>query len=237
MKVRIQKIIANSGITSRRKAEALIKEGRVTIDGQKVSKPGTLADPQKDRIRVDGKLIPGDNKKIYILLYKPRGYITSLNDPQGRPKVIDLLKKIKANVFPVGRLDYNAEGALLLTNDGSLTQRLLHPRFAVPRTYLVKVKGFPDAKTIKALRTGIHLSDGITCPARVAFSEKTKKNSWVRITVKEGRNKLIRRLFAAVGHPVLKLKRIKFGPFSLGKLSPGEYRIISPEEVKKIFAL
>ncbi|MBW1679240.1 MAG: rRNA pseudouridine synthase [Deltaproteobacteria bacterium] len=234
MKVRIQKIIATSGITSRRKAEELIKEGRVTINGRKVAKPGTLADPGKDKIRVDGKLITGNNKKLYILLNKPRGYITSFDDPQNRPKVIDLLKKIKTRVFPVGRLDYIAEGLLLMTNDGSLAHRLLHPRFAVPRTYLVKVKGFPDFKTIKNLRTGIQLSDGMTFPGVVKFMEKTKKNSWVRITVKEGRNKLLKRMFAEVGHPVLKLTRIKFGPFSLGKLSPGEYRIISPEEVKKL---
>jgi len=237
MKVRIQKAISSSGIASRRKAEMLVKEGRVTVNGQKITKPGILVDLEKDKIRVDGKLITRDNKKVYILLYKPRGYITSLEDPLERPKVIDLLTKVKVKVVPVGRLDFNAEGVLLLTNDGSLAQRLLHPRFGIPRTYLVKVKGFPDPKVIKKLRQGIQLSDGMTSPAKVNFLERTKKNSWIRITVKEGKNRLIKRMFAAVGHPVLKLKRIKFGPFSLGNLNPGEYRIISPEEIKKLIKI
>jgi len=234
MKERLQKAIASAGVTSRRKAEALIGEGRVAVNGKKVTKLGTLADLRESKITVDGKVISGAKKKVYVLLYKPQGYITSLEDPQGRPKVTDLLQNIPVKVFPVGRLDYNAEGLLLLTNDGNLAQRLLHPKFAVPRTYLVKARGFPDADTIKRLRAGLSLSDGITLPARVAFLEKTHKNSWVRITVREGKNKLIKRMFAAVGHPVLKLIRISFGPFSLEKLKPGEYRTISEKEVKKL---
>lgn len=236
MRVRVQKTIASSGIASRRKAEMLIKEGRVAVDGKKVTKLGTLADPQKSSITVDGKIISRADKKAYILLHKPRGYITSREDPQGRPKVTDLLKNIPVKVFPVGRLDYNAEGVLLLTNDGQFAQRLLHPKFAVSRTYLVKAKGFPDADAIRRLRTGVNLSDGMTLPARVTFLEKTHKNSWVRITVRQGKNRLIKRMFAAVEHPVLKLKRTGFGPFFLGKLEPGEYRMVSEKEVKKLFS-
>ena len=236
MKERLQKTIASAGVTSRRKAEALIKEGRVTVNGKKVTELGTLTDPQKSRITVDGKLISGGNKKAYILLHKPRGYITSIEDPQGRPKVTDLLRNIPVKVFPVGRLDYIAEGVLLLTNDGHLAQRLAHPKFAVPRTYLVKAKGFPDATAIRRLRTGVSLPDGITLPARVTFLKKTYKNSWVRITVRQGKNRLIKRMFAAVGYPVLKLTRTKFGPFSLGTLEPGEYRMVSEKEVKKFLS-
>lgn len=234
MKQRIQKIIAESGITSRRKAEDLIKEGRVTINGKIVTDLGTQADRQKNKIRVDGKLIAGDKEKIYILLNKPRNFITSLTDPQDRPKVVDLLNKINVRVFPVGRLDFDSEGLLLLTNDGLLSQKLLHPSFLVTRTYVVKVKGIPNSWTIKSLRTGIRLSDGMTSPAKITFVKKTKLNSWFRILVTEGRNKLIKRMFAVVGHPVLKLKRIKFGPFSLGTLKPGEYRVISTKEIKRL---
>jgi 23S rRNA pseudouridine2605 synthase len=234
MKKRLQKIIAEAGITSRRKAENLIQEGRVSVDGRTITKLGTLADLEKNKIRFDGKLIIGNKEKIYILLNKPQNYITSLDDPQDRPKVIDLLKKVHVRVFPVGRLDFDAEGLLLLTNDGVLAQRLLHPSFSVPRTYLVKVKGMPDAMMIKNLRAGIHLSDGITSPAKVVLFAKTKNNSWARVTVTEGRNKLIKRMFAHLGHPVLKLKRITFGPFALGNLKPGHYVVLPPGEVKKL---
>ena len=236
MKVRLQKIIAGAGITSRRKAEELIIEGRVTVDGRAVTRLGSLADPEKSKIRVDNKLLSAGKGKKYILLYKPRNYITSLNDPEDRPKVVDLLKTVSARVFPVGRLDFDAEGLLILTNDGDFAQRMLHPSFAVARTYLVKVKGIPDPKTIKSLRTGIRLSDGITYPAKVKFSEKGKMNCWIRVTITEGRNKLIKRMFAAVGHPVLKLKRIKFGPFTLSNLRPGEYRMIPGGDIKRIMA-
>jgi len=234
MKKRLQKIIAEAGITSRRKAEELIQEGRVSVDGRTITKLGTLADLEKNKIRVSGKLITGNKEKIYILLNKPLNYITSLDDPQDRPKVIDLLKKVHVRVFPVGRLDFDAEGLLLLTNDGVLAQRLLHPSFSVPRTYLVKVKGVPDIMTIKNLRGGIHLADGPTFPAKVVLFDKTKNNSWVRVTVTEGRNKLIKRMFSAVGHPVLKLKRITFGPFSLGNLKPADYVVLPPGEVRNL---
>ena len=231
MKIRIQKIIADAGIASRRKAEEFITEGRVAVDHRTVTKLGSLADPRKNKITLDGKTIVQQNHKIYIILNKPRGYITSLHDPQNRPTVIDLIKNINVRVFPVGRLDYDAEGIILLTNDGEFAHKLLHPKFGVSRTYLVKVKGIPDAKNIKPLRTGIRLSDGRTLPAEVKFVNRTQRNSWFKVTVTEGRNRLIKRMFAAVGHPVLKLKRIKLGPFSLGDLKPGEYIMVSPDDI------
>lgn len=233
-KERIHKIIAKAGVTSRRKAEGLILEGRVKVDGRTVTELGTAVDPENCRITVDGKPIPTTTEKLYIVLNKPRGFITSLHDPEGRPTVLDLLKKVKGRVFPVGRLDYDAEGLLLLTNDGDFANKMLHPRHQVPRTYLVKVKGSPASETIRKLRAGIPLADGITLPAHVAFLEKTANNSWVRITVREGRNNLIKRMFEAAGHRVLKLKRIRFGSLTLENLRPGEYRMLLSQEITKL---
>ncbi len=231
---RIHKIIANAGVTSRRKAEALIREGRVGVDGHPVNTLGARVDPEQSIITLDGRRIDPVTQKTYILLNKPRGYITSLEDPLGRPTVIDLLKTIKQRVYPVGRLDYDAEGLLLLTNDGALANRLLHPSYKVPRTYLVKVKGQPSHEALIRLRSGVNLADGPTSPAQVKFLGKTHKNSWVRITIAEGRNSLIKRMFEAVGHRVLKLKRVRFGSLTLGELSTGDYRMLLPEEVRRL---
>ena len=233
-KERIHKVIAHAGVTSRRKAEQLIKEGRVIVDGEVISRPGLCVDPEKSTITIDGKCIVPAHERIYILLNKPRGYITSLHDPEERPTVIDLLKHVTVRVYPVGRLDYDAEGLLLLTNDGALANRMLHPRYGVPRTYLVKVKGIPSPEAIKKLRSGVLLSDGMTVPAQVTFPERISKNSWVRVTVTEGRNNLIKRMFEKVGHRVLKLQRIRFGSLGLGDLRSGEYRVLLPAEVKKL---
>ncbi|MBN2467748.1 MAG: rRNA pseudouridine synthase [Deltaproteobacteria bacterium] len=235
MKMRLQKIIANAGIASRRKAEEMIAEGRVTINGKVVTKSGFLCDPKETRISIDGKLLKENGKKIYIILNKPRGYISTVNDPQKRPTVVELVKPLRMRVFPVGRLDYDAEGVILLTNDGEFAERIIHPRFRIPRTYVVKVKGFPGLSAIAALRRGIRLSDGMSAPARVRVVDKTKRNAWVRITVIEGRNRLIKRMFEAAGHPVLKLKRVKLGPFSLGHLKPGEYMLVSPQKIALLF--
>jgi len=187
-------------------------------------------------IRVDGNTISTEKTFCYIALYKPAEYVTTMSDPQKRPTVVDLTRDVHERVYPVGRLDYDAEGLLLLTNDGEFANVLLHPRYQVARTYLVKVKGQPSAESIQRLRGGIPLPDGKTMPARVSFVEATRNNSWIRITVSEGRNRLIKRMFEAVGHRVLKLKRIQFGPFTVGSLKPGEYRILAPDEVKKRMA-
>lgn len=234
MKVRLQKIIAGAGVTSRRKAEALISEGRVRVGGQVIGSRGVKADPARDIIEVDGRPLVPSEKKIYIALYKPRGVISSCNDPQGRRTVRDLICTLPVRVFPVGRLDYDAEGLLLLTNDGEFAERVLHPRFGVPRTYLVKVKGVPRPEQIMMLRDGVPLSDGRSYPAKVSLLERTTRNAWLRMTVKEGRNRLIKRMLEAVGHPVLKLKRTAFGRIRLGDLGPGDFRLLSPAEVIKL---
>ncbi|MBE9532437.1 MAG: rRNA pseudouridine synthase, partial [Proteobacteria bacterium] len=213
---RLQKIIATAGVSSRRKAEEMIQEGRVTVAGKRVTQLGTKADPLKDRIEVDGKPINPLGEKTYVLLYKPRGTISSASDPEGRPVVTDLIKKaIKARLYPVGRLDYDTEGVLLLTNDGELTTKLIHPKYAIEKKYLVKVRGVPAEKTLAKLRAGVRLEDGLTAPARVRFVRSTKENSWIEIVVTEGRNHLIKRMCLAVRHPVSKLKRLEFAGLNL----------------------
>ena len=196
---------------------------------------GTKADPLKERIEVDGKLLNPWGPKIYILLYKPKGTISSASDPEGRPVVTELVKKAtKARVYPVGRLDYDAEGVLLLTNDGELTTKLIHPKYAIEKKYLVKVRGVPTDKTLKKLRAGIRLEDGLTAPARVRFVRATKENSWIEICVTEGRNHLIKRMCTAAGHPVSKLKRLEFAGLNLRGLKISEYKVLNDREVKRL---
>lgn len=232
---RLQKILASAGVASRRAAEVLIVEGRVTINRSVVTELGTRADPLKDRIEVDGRPISRKGPPIYILLNKPKGYISTAADPKQRPTVTDLLKKIKARVFPVGRLDFDAEGALLMTNDGELTNRLIHPRHQVSKKYLVKVRGVPVDKTLQKLRAGVYLEDGRTGPAEVRFVRATQQeNSWIEITVTEGRNRLIKRMCKRVGHPVQKLKRTEFAGLKLGRLKLGEFRRLTDREVERL---
>ncbi|MFQ5735806.1 MAG: pseudouridine synthase [Thermodesulfobacteriota bacterium] len=230
---RLQKIIARAGITSRRKAEELIAEGRVWVNSAVVTELGAKADPEVDLIQVDGKSIAVKGPPVYVLLNKPKGFISALSDPLGRPVVTDLVKK-KARLFPVGRLDYDAEGVLLLTNDGELSNRLIHPKFSVPKKYLVKVRGVPSDATIEKLERGVHLEDGRTLPARVRRVRQTKENSWIEITVTEGRNRLIKRMCKAVGHPVSKLKRVEFAGIKLGNLKTGAHRSLVAAEVERL---
>jgi len=234
MQERLQKIIARAGIASRRKAEELILQGLVTVNGQVVTRLGTKADPEKDAIKVKGKLIRIPRQKVYIMLNKPRGYITAASDPLGRPVVMDLLKKVKVRVFPVGRLDYNSEGLLLLTNDGDLAHKLMHPSREIPRRYYVKIKGVLDEKDMARLERGVKLEDGVTAPARVRPVRKTKANSWIEITIHEGKYREVRRMLERVGHRVIKLIRTGYGPLELGNLPEGQYRYLTPEEVKKL---
>lgn len=231
MKERLQKILSKAGLTSRRHAEKLIVEGRVKVNGAVVTSLGFKADPQRDHIRVDGKPIGKFEPKVYLLLNKPRGYVTTLDDPLGRPTIRNFLHGEKRRIKPVGRLDFDSEGLLIITNDGELHQRLTHPRYGIPRTYLVKVKGIPDPKAIRRLRDGIRLEDGVTFPAKVRFIKKLKKNSWMRLTVYEGRNKLIKRMCAVISHPVIRLKRIRYGSLNLGDLKPGKYRYLTSKEI------
>lgn len=227
---RLQKILARAGIASRRKAEELILHGHVTVNGRVVTELGTKSDPERDHIKVDGKSIRLQ-PLVYLVLNKPKGHVTTLADPEGRPTVADLLRGVKVRVYPVGRLDYDAEGLLLCTNDGELAHRLMHPRYEVPKIYQVKVKGVMEEKAFTKLRRGIVLEEGRTAPARIKPLHKTEANSWIELTIREGWNRQIKRMCERVGHPVLKLQRIRYGPLELGDLPLGQHRMLTPREV------
>jgi 23S rRNA pseudouridine2605 synthase len=231
---RIQKILAKAGIASRREAERMMIEGRVMVNGKIVDTLGFKADPLKDHIKIDGKRVKGFEPRVTLLLNKPRGYLSTVKDPEGRPTVMDLIKGKKLRIYPVGRLDFDAEGLLLLTNDGDIAQLLSHPRFSIPRTYWVKVKGIPDEQRLTQLKRGVKLEDGKASVVSFAILRQGGKNSWVQVVVTEGRNRLVKRIFSAIGHPVLKLKRVGFGPIRLGNLPIGQFRFLTPEEIEKI---
>ncbi len=234
---RLQKIIAAAGIASRRKAEDLITSGHVQVNGQVVTELGTKADIETDHVRVNGKLLHGAQHHIYLLLNKPKGYVTTMSDPEKRPTVMDLLHGIKGRVYPVGRLDYASEGLLLLTNDGDLAHRLMKAASHVPKTYVVKIAGTPNEDAIAKLRAGVSIAsdDGKrvrTGPAGVRIV-KQGANPWYEITLIEGRNRQIRRMFEAVGHHVEKIKRVRYGPLTLD-VPPGKYRRLTPKEVDRL---
>ena len=233
-RVRLQKIISQAGIASRRAAEKLIAEGRVTINGETVREMGTKADPSTDDIRVDGRRVKSAERVRYILLYKPPGFVTTRSDPERRPTVIDLLRGVKEYVYPVGRLDYDTEGLLLLTNDGDLAAKLTHPRHGVERTYEARVSGMPDDDAIGRLRTGIPLDGRRTLPADVSLLNKRRadRDGIVTITIREGRNRQVRRMLEAVGHPVRKLIRVGIGPLSDRGLKPGTWRELTAQELR-----
>jgi 23S rRNA pseudouridine2605 synthase len=235
--VRLHKILADAGIASRRKGEELILAGRVSVNNKIIRELGVMADPACDRIRVDGKPLPKPAPKVYFLLNKPRGIITSLHDPEGRTTIKDLIPRLKVKIFPVGRLDYDTEGLLLLTNDGEIALRLSHPRYRIPRTYLVKVKGVLAAEEIGKIEKGVKLEDGISPEIKVTPRRRLQKNSVVQVTLHEGRNRVIKRTFEAVGHPVLRLKRIGFASLTLEGLLPGEYRPLTAEEIEDLRGL
>jgi len=215
----------------------MVQEGRVTVNGRVIDTLGLKADPLKDTIKVDGKRLTGFEPKMTLLLNKPRGYLATVKDPKGRPTVMDLLKNLKWRIYPVGRLDLDAEGLLLLTNDGELVNRLTHPKFSIPRTYLVKVRGVPGEKELARLKRGVMLEDGRARVVACSILRQKEKNSWVQVVVTEGRNRLVKRMFSAIGHSVLKLKRVQFGPIQLGNLSFGQYRYLTPNEMKKLKSL
>jgi pseudouridine synthase len=231
---RLQKILSKAGHASRRHAEKLIVEGRVKVNGVVVKHLGFKADPRKDHIRVDGKPISTFEPKIYLLLNKPRGCVTTLDDPLGRPTVRDFLHGERKRVYPVGRLDFDSEGLLILTNDGELHNRLTHPRYGIPRTYLVKMKGVPDPGAMRRIRDGIALEDGLTVSAKAHIVKRLKRNSWMRLTVYEGRNRLIKRMCDTIFHPVIRLKRIRYGSITLGDLKLGKYRYLTSKEIDEL---
>lgn len=234
MAERLQKLLSQAGIASRREAETLIVAGRVTVNGQVVTELGTKADPATDQIAVDGKPVRPVDAKVYLLLYKPVGYLTTLKDPEGRPIVTDLLKDIASRVYPVGRLDYNTEGLLLLTNDGEWANRLAHPRHEVEKEYLVRVRGKATPDQIKRLAAGVELEEGRTAPAKVFLAGESDNNSWLSVTIHEGRNRQVRRMCEAVSLAVVRLKRIRYGFLELGTLQPGEHRQLTPAEVERL---
>ncbi|MDH3330876.1 MAG: rRNA pseudouridine synthase [Desulfobulbaceae bacterium] len=235
MQQRLQKILAKAGIASRRKAEELIKEGKVRVDGKVVTEMGTKVDPDAQDIECDGIHVAAREKKIYILLHKPAGFLSTVHDPQGRPIVTDLLPQVKERVYPVGRLDLDTEGALLLSNDGELAQKILHPSHEVNKTYVAKVKGKPNTKKLAALSRGITLEGRKTWPADIEVLQSEPQATTIKIIIHEGRKRQVRKMFDAVGHPVLQLKRTAYGQLELGDLRPGKYRFLSPEDIKMIF--
>ena len=236
MLMRLQKIISQAGIASRRKAEELILSGRVSINGVTVIELGTKADPQKDRIEVDGQRIEPQQPRIAILLNKPDGYITSTRDPQGRPTVAQILDHIPARLYPVGRLDFHTEGLLIMTNDGELAQAIEHPSGAIEKSYEVKVKGIPSREKIARLRQGIYLDRRKTAPAGIRLLN-TRINSWFEVKITEGRKNQIRRMFESIGHPVLKLRRVAIGFLRDPNLKPGEYRHLTRSEIQRFKSL
>ena len=220
-------------MASRRAAEKLIADGRVSVNGKTILTMGVKVDPRKDDVRVDGARVKAAARLRYILLYKPSGYVTTRSDPQRRRTVIDLLGGVREYVYPVGRLDYDTEGLLLLTNDGDLAARLTHPRHGVPRTYEARVAGMPDSEAIERLRTGIPLDGHRTLPAEVVLLNEGRRDreGVIRLTIREGRNRQVRRMCEAVGHPVQHLKRTKFGSLADRRMKPGEWRELAPNEI------
>jgi pseudouridine synthase len=233
MEERLQKILSRCGVASRRKAEELILDGLVKVNGR-VATLGMKADISRDHIKVKGRLINQVESFTYLLFHKPPGCLTTLHDEEGRPTVMDYLKRVRTRVYPVGRLDFNSEGLLILTNDGDLANAILHPRSKMPKTYRVKIDGFLDEKDMKKLEAGIVLEDGKTAPAKVRVAKKLQANSWVDITIHEGRKRQVRRMFERIRHPVIRLIRTKINGLSLSGLAPGQYRYMSQDEVKSL---
>ena len=234
---RLQKIIAAAGIASRRKSEQLITSGLVSVNGKTVTELGSKADPESDHIRVNGKLLHGAERHVYILVNKPKGYVTTLNDPEGRPTVMDLLHGVKARVYPVGRLDYASEGLLLLTNDGEFANHLMKAASHVPKTYMVKVSGIPTADGLGRLREGIFIANDKgrrvkTAPAKISVIRESS-NPWYEVTLIEGKNRQIRRMFEEIGHHVEKIKRVRYGPLELD-VHPGKFRKLTLPEITKL---
>jgi 23S rRNA pseudouridine2605 synthase len=240
MEERLQKLIAAAGIASRRHAEEMIAAGEVTVNGQVVTAQGTKADPERDHIKVRGRLINPRlraREKVYVLLNKPRGYLTSLADPEGRPLVSELVPASLGRLHPVGRLDFNTEGLLLLTNDGEFTNFITSARNRVPKIYMVKVKGVPPEDAIERLRRGIVLDDGVrTAPAEIKKIGESETNAWFEVVLHEGRNQQIRRMFESIGHSVLKLRRVRIGFLTDEGIAPKRWRKLTPAEVSRLMS-
>jgi 23S rRNA pseudouridine2605 synthase len=236
---RIQIILRDAGFASRRKAEEMILEGRVTVNGRIVSDMGVKADPDQDHIKVNGKLLrPPEVIKSYYLFNKPRNVVSTISDPEERPCLGDVLKALRKSLFPVGRLDFDAEGLMILTNDGDLAQKLAHPSNRIPRTYLVKVKGVPDDKLLGTIKKGMSIGEGDRIgDIEVTVIKKQKTTTWLRVTLFEGKKNELKRIFFQIRHPVRKLRRIGIGPFILGDLPVGSWRTLNAVEMAKVQSL
>jgi 23S rRNA pseudouridine2605 synthase len=230
---RLQKVLARAGLGSRRVCEELIADGRVTVNGE-VARLGRRVDPDRDAVALDGVSVIVRDDLVYYLLNKPTGYVSTASDPEGRPTVVDLVPETP-RVFPVGRLDSDTEGLLLLTNDGDLTHLLTHPRFGVVKTYLAEVEGDPAPAAVRALREGVELDDGLTAPARVTVVQRRGDTAAVELGIHEGRNRQVRRMCEAVGHPVVRLVRTRIGPLRDGSLKPGTWRALTQAEVRRLY--
>ncbi len=234
--VRLQKFLAMAGIASRRKAEEYIAAGRVQVDGKISTAMGQQIIPGTHTVLFDNCMVEAKEEPVYILLNKPKGYVTTLSDPQGRPIVTSLLRGIKERVFPVGRLDIDTEGALLLTNDGELAQNILHPKYEVFKTYEAEVRGIPSRQAIRSLEKGILLEEKKTAPAKLRIVRRIKGNSLIVITIHEGRKRQVKKMFQAVGHPVQSLKRLAYGNLGLDNLPLGKFKILHQNDIKRIFS-
>ena len=237
MEERLQKIIAKAGIASRRAAEGLILAGRVTVDGKTITELGGKYDSSRQRICVDGRPLTFAEEKVYFLLNKPKGYLSTAKDERGRRTVLDLLPEVKERVYPLGRLDNNTEGLLLISNDGNLMNGLLHPRYKVNKTYIARVTPIPTENALDKLRQGIQLEDGLTAPAVVKLLDTAEDEAKVEITIHEGRNRQVRRMFAAIGSDVRALKRVKFASLTLTGVKRGHYRPLTDAEVAELYRI
>ena len=237
MEIRLQKYLADAGIASRRKAEELILQGRVEVNGKTVRELGTKIDDKKDTVSFNGREIKKEQKLVYIMLYKPEGYVTTVKDQFDRPTVMDLIKNVEERVFPIGRLDYDTSGLLLLTNDGKLTFRLTHPKHEVEKTYLAKVYGVPDQNDMNQLRRGVMIDGKKTEPSKVRLVSTGDKYAHVEIIIHEGKNRQVRKMFEAVRHPVSQLRREATGSLTLGDMKKGEWRYLTEKEIRYLKSL
>ena len=233
--MRLQKYMASCGVASRRAAEKMIAEGRVSVNGNVITEMGVQVE-DGDTVRLDGQVIRPEEEKRYVIYHKPAGEVTTVSDPEGRACVLDHFRDYPVRLYPVGRLDYDSEGLLLLTNDGALTERLLHPSHQVDKTYLARVTGAVTPEEMQALRRGILLDDHKTAPAKARLIRQETFASQVLVTIHEGRNRQVRRMFEETGHQVLQLRRVRFGPLELGDLRRGEWRELTEEEKRKLAA-
>ena len=234
---RLHKVLSRAGVASRRAAEKLIAEGHVSVDGKTVRELGTKVDAERADIRVDGRKIKLNVEKFYVMLNKPRRVLSAVSDDRGRQTVIDLIDDVDERIFPIGRLDYNTEGLLLLTNDGELTNGLLHPRFEIDKTYRAVIKGRVDEERLDRLRVGIKLEDGITAPALVQTLAIEDGETLIEITIHEGRNRQVRRMFSAIGYNIKRLRRVSFAGLKLGDLKVGAHRLLNKREVEALHRL